>query len=84
MAYRMQACRAGSDGSVAGIEGDARDVRRGAGQAVFANNCLLARRLIEHGVRFVQIFHEAWDHHGGLTAGLKKQCGKTDKPAPPW
>ena len=50
------------------------------GEASFANNCLLARRLIESGVRFVQLFHEAWDHHGGLTGGLKTQCGLTDKP----
>jgi hypothetical protein len=50
------------------------------GEASFANNCLLARRLIESGVRFVQLFHEAWDHHGGLTGGLKQQCGLTDQP----
>ncbi|MFO0824166.1 MAG: DUF1501 domain-containing protein [Gemmataceae bacterium] len=37
------------------------------------------RRLIERGVRFVQLFHEAWDHHGGLTNGLKSECGKTDR-----
>jgi uncharacterized protein (DUF1501 family) len=49
------------------------------GKSGYANACLLARRLVEKGVRFVQIFHEAWDHHGGLTAGLKEQCGKTDK-----
>jgi hypothetical protein len=49
------------------------------GKPSFANNCLLARRLIERGVRFVQLFHEAWDHHGGLTNGLKTECGKTDK-----
>src|SRR5204862_8367512 len=49
------------------------------GKPSFANNCLLARRLIERGVRFVQLFHEAWDHHGGLTAGLKTECGKTDR-----
>ncbi|HEY2909033.1 MAG TPA: DUF1501 domain-containing protein, partial [Gemmataceae bacterium] len=49
------------------------------GKPSFANNCLLARRLIERGVRFVQLFHEAWDHHGGLTSGLKSECGKTDK-----
>ncbi|HEY1050626.1 MAG TPA: DUF1501 domain-containing protein [Prosthecobacter sp.] len=49
------------------------------GEASFANNCLLARRLIESGVRFVQLFHEAWDHHGGLTGGLKQQCGLTDQ-----
>ncbi|MBX7074330.1 MAG: DUF1501 domain-containing protein [Pirellulales bacterium] len=50
------------------------------GKPSFANNCLLARRLVERGVRFVQLFHEAWDHHGGLTHGLKEQCGLTDKP----
>lgn len=51
------------------------------GEASFANNCLLARRLIESGVRFVQLFHEAWDHHGGLVEGLKTQCRLTDQPA---
>ena len=49
------------------------------GKSSYANCCLLARRLTERGVRFVQIFHEAWDHHGGLVGGLKDQCGKTDK-----
>ena len=49
------------------------------GKPSFANNCLLARRLIERGVRFVQLFHEAWDHHGGLTNGLKTEGGKTDQ-----
>jgi hypothetical protein len=49
------------------------------GKSSYANACLLSRRLIERGVRFVQVFHEAWDHHGGLVAGLKEQCGKTDK-----
>ena len=50
------------------------------GKPSFANNCLLARRLVERGVRCVQLFHEAWDHHGGLVGGLKEQCGATDKP----
>src|SRR3954451_573381 len=49
------------------------------GKSSYANCCLLSRRLIERGVRFVQIFHEAWDHHGGLVSGLKDQCDKTDK-----
>jgi uncharacterized protein (DUF1501 family) len=49
------------------------------GKPTYANACLLARRLIERGTRFVQIFHESWDHHGGLTGGLKAECGKTDK-----
>jgi hypothetical protein len=51
------------------------------GKPSFASSCLLARRMVERGVRFVQIFHEAWDHHGGLTNGLKTECGKTDKPS---
>lgn len=51
------------------------------GKASFANNCLYARRLVEKGVRFVQLFHEAWDQHGNLTADLKKNCGNTDKPS---
>jgi uncharacterized protein (DUF1501 family) len=51
------------------------------GESSFANNCLLARRLVERGVRFVQLFHEAWDHHSDVTGGIKKQCGLTDKPS---
>jgi hypothetical protein len=51
------------------------------GKPSYANNCLLARRLVERGVRFVQLFHEAWDHHGGLTQGLKDQTALTDKPS---
>ncbi len=49
------------------------------GKASFANTCLLARRLIEKGVRFVEIFHESWDQHGGLVSGLKKNCQDTDR-----
>src|SRR2546421_2205756 len=51
------------------------------GKPSFANNCLLARRLVERGVRFVQLFHESWDQHTALVSGLKDQCGKTDKAA---
>jgi hypothetical protein len=50
------------------------------GESSFANNCLLARRLVERGVRFVQLFHEAWDHHTDVTGGVKKECATTDKP----
>ncbi len=49
------------------------------GKASFANNCLLARRLVERGVRFVQLFHEAWDQHGNLVKDLKKNCEDTDR-----
>ena len=49
------------------------------GKPTYANACLLARRLVERGVRFVQIFHEAWDQHGNLVADLKKNCKNTDQ-----
>jgi hypothetical protein len=49
------------------------------GKPSFAMNCLLARRLIERGVRFVELFHEAWDQHGNLVADLKKNCKNTDQ-----
>ena len=45
----------------------------------FAKNCILARRLLERGVRFVQLFHEAWDQHGNLRNDLKKNCKDTDQ-----
>ncbi len=47
----------------------------------FAANCLLARRLAERGVRFIQLYHQGWDHHGGLPGGIKGQCAETDQPA---
>ena len=47
----------------------------------FAANCLLARRLAERGVRFIQLFDRDWDHHGGLPKGLPKKCKDTDQAA---
>ena len=47
----------------------------------FAYNCLMARRLAERGVRFIQLYHRDWDHHGGLPDGLPKRCKETDQPA---
>jgi hypothetical protein len=49
------------------------------GKPTFANSVLLARRLVEKGVRFVQIYHEAWDQHGNLVNDLKKNCKNTDQ-----
>jgi hypothetical protein len=49
------------------------------GKSSFANTCLLSRRLLERGVRFVEIIHEAWDQHGALTKDLKQNCIDTDK-----
>jgi hypothetical protein len=45
----------------------------------FAANCLLARRLAERGVRFIQLYHQGWDHHGDLPAGIRYQCQRTDQ-----
>src|SRR5262249_14715530 len=47
----------------------------------FAANCLLARRLAERGVRFVQLYHRGWDHHAKLPELLGRQCRDTDQPA---
>jgi hypothetical protein len=47
----------------------------------FATNCLLARRMVERGVRFVMLMHASWDQHTYLNRDLKKNCDKTDKPA---
>ena len=49
------------------------------GKPSFANNCLLARRLVERGVRIVQLYHEAWDQHGNLVRDIKQNCLDTDK-----
>ncbi|WP_425617861.1 DUF1501 domain-containing protein [Anatilimnocola sp. NA78] len=46
----------------------------------YARNCLLARRLVERGVRFVQLYHRDWDHHTKVVSGLKKQTAATDQP----
>ena len=55
------------------------------GKASFANNCLLARRLVERGVRFVQLYHTDWDHHGvpgqDLNESLDKVCREVDQPS---
>ncbi len=54
------------------------------GKPSYANNCILARRMVERGVRFVQIYHTSWDHHGGPTENLEKHlpeiCGEIDQP----
>lgn len=49
------------------------------GQAGYANNCLLARRLVERGVRFVQVYHSGWDHHSQVKKGIERQAKTTDQ-----
>jgi len=56
------------------------------GKVSFANNCLLARRLVERGVRFVQLYHRGWDSHGtskgdDILHSLPQRCQETDRPA---
>jgi uncharacterized protein (DUF1501 family) len=47
----------------------------------FAANCLLARRLAERGVRFIQLYHRDWDHHGGIKQGIETIATEVDRPA---
>jgi len=79
LAYRMQA----SVPELMDIAGESKQTLElyGAapGRPSFANNCLLARRLVERGVRFVQLFDEGWDHHGNLAKALPNKCRQTDR-----
>ncbi|MBT5705911.1 MAG: DUF1501 domain-containing protein, partial [Verrucomicrobia bacterium] len=80
MAYRMQQ----SIPEVADFSGESESVLANYGEDVkkpgsFAANCLLARRLAERGVRFVQLYHPGWDQHGGLQNGITKQTKETDQ-----
>ncbi len=79
MAYRMQHVAP----EVMDISKESKETQElyGAepGKPTYANACLLARRLIEKGVRFVQIFHESWDQHSNLKADLKRNCEVTDR-----
>src|SRR3954452_15566677 len=85
MAFRMQA----SAPELMDLSGESQQTLdlygAKAGQPSFAMNCLLARRLVERGVRFVQLYHTDWDHHGNkgteLGESLDKICGETDQPA---
>jgi hypothetical protein len=82
MAYRMQASVPEltdfSKESPETLAAYGPDVHR---QGSFAYNCLMARRLAERGVRFVQCFHAGWDHHRNLTTQFKIQCQDTDQPS---
>ncbi len=49
------------------------------GDGSFASNCLLARRLAERGVRFIQLYHKDWDHHGGVKEGIALKAGEIDR-----
>ncbi|HLQ39268.1 MAG TPA: DUF1501 domain-containing protein [Planctomycetota bacterium] len=80
LAFRMQASvpevadLAAEPASVFALYGE-----RARQPGTYAANCLLARRLLERGVRFVQLFHQGWDQHGNLPHDLTRQCEQTDQ-----
>ncbi len=82
MAFRMQT----SVPNLTDISGESEatldlygpDVRK---PGSFASNCLLARRMAERGVRFIQLYHRGWDQHGGLPKRIREQCKDTDQPS---
>jgi hypothetical protein len=80
MAFRMQT----SVPEVADLSGETKETLELYGPEAgkpgsFAANCLLARRLAERDVRFVQLYHPGWDHHGGLPAGIRRQAADVDR-----
>ncbi len=80
MAFRMQAYVpeltdiSGEPEHVTDLHGP--EVRKNGS---FARNCLLARRMVERGVRFIQIFHRGWDHHSILPKQIRGQCFDVDQ-----
>ncbi len=80
MAYRMQSAAP----ELTDVSGESAETLRmygidRPGDGSFANQCLLARRMAERGVRFIQVYHSGWDHHSDVEGGLKRQCGATDR-----
>ncbi|MFQ5732478.1 MAG: DUF1501 domain-containing protein [Planctomycetaceae bacterium] len=80
LAYRMQTSVPG----LMDLQGEPKHIHElygiRPGKPGFANNCLLARRLIERGVRVVQLFDQGWDHHAGIAKNLPRKCQQTDRP----
>ena len=82
LAFRMQA----SVPDLTDLSGESKEVMDSYGPEVhkngsFARNCLLARRMVERGVRFIQVFHRGWDHHTVLPKQLPGQCFDVDQPS---
>jgi hypothetical protein len=80
MAYRMQS----SVPEVMDLSKEPRQIFELYGKdskepGTFAANCILARKLLEKDVKFVQLYHQGWDMHGGLPSAIKKQCKDTDQ-----
>ncbi|MGC6426931.1 MAG: DUF1501 domain-containing protein [Akkermansiaceae bacterium] len=82
MAFRMQS----SVPELADLDSEPKNIREMYGEDVtrpgsFARNCLLARRLVERGSRFVQVMHAGWDHHSNINTQLAINCKDIDQPA---
>jgi hypothetical protein len=80
MAYKMQA----SVPELTDLSGESEGTFELYGEdahkpGTFAANCLLARRLAERGVRFIQLYHRGWDHHNNLPKGIRGECEATDR-----
>src|SRR5204863_7613777 len=79
LAFRMQA----SVPELMAYEGESKETLDlygcKPGDGSFASNCLLARRLAERGVRFVQLYHKDWDHHGGIKEGIELKAQEIDR-----
>jgi hypothetical protein len=82
MAYRLQT----SAPELTDLKGESKQTLELYGitdpsKASFARACLLARRMVERGVRFINIYHEGWDAHSDVAGNLRKNCGETDRGA---
>jgi hypothetical protein len=75
-AFRMQSAA----GEAFDVRREPLRIRESYGNGEFARGCLLARRLVERGVRFVQLSLGGWDHHASINAELRKKCGEIDRP----
>ena len=75
-AFRMQSAA----GEAFDVRREPLRIREKYGNGEFARGCLLARRLVERGVRFVQLSLGGWDHHSAINSELKKKCGEIDRP----
>ena len=76
LAFRMQM----SVPELTDVSTEPDEVRQMYGKGTFAEHCLQARRLVERGVRFVELYNSSWDHHGGIENNLKKKAKETDQP----
>jgi len=79
MAFRMQASVPELTDFRSETQQTKDDYGTAGGDGTFASNCLLARRLLERGVRFVQVYHRAWDHHGGIKRSMEITAKEVDQ-----